>query len=439
MRTLALIFTFLFLLPSLVWGQNATSEKTPDNRFQNNVKFTSSSLYARGISSFNLDLEWWTLFDQFVYYHNTEWSYSGGDILGKYRRSDLIGEADLLDRFDQVKPSHVKLAFEAELWGFNETRSTPNCLTDRQAVIKFGVILESTPHFPISSAGQTADALTPASPRSWTDIFTIKTGKIPDCKKGAPDADKRIFNTFKSAKRLTTRNPSVAEAKWPETTLKSIFDELERRRKKEKEGEGDTENLWSEESENESSEASGGIWDDEKISKKIPLNQGSEDNYWSETETKEVSKNSLETNFKITKDNNGHEGVISSTGDVLIPFNDWEILAFEGGLATVKQEIRDWRRCRGFVMLVWKTTIVGDVDRSGSWGVETQKEAVVAIGQSSPFSEWDSYDGNNTKSESEDYYVEYCKELRKTQSAKLISEGFSVKEDWIKDINLVDW
>ena len=321
------------IVPGPAQAQTPSIEKTPDGRFQTTVTASYSLLRNQGMTTFELDLEWWTLIDQFVYYHQTEWTPSSV-IDYRYQRSELYEHDDFIERFDEVAPTNVRLEMDIELSGFDASQSQPNCLTERQAVLKLVVRLDSTPHFPIAPAGKKSDPLTPASPKLWTDVFDVQNGRIDFCKAGVDGAEERIFNTFKSANTLSIADLRVEEISWPESTLDSIFRELERRNNvdeaddpfaDEKEPEAELETL------------------DDPFARADAGRQERTDDPFAmaqETGSQEASDPfttaKASTDFEIKRDERG-EGVVDSSGRTIIPFRDWEIKEVRGNLAFVAE------------------------------------------------------------------------------------------------------
>lgn len=408
------------------------------------------------VQSLNVEIEWWSLIGQAVEIYGIKWergrSYNLGG--GKTLQRSSLGEyPDLVDRFDDLKPISIEVSFSAEMFseGYEDGRKYNKAYNNSlgQNYYKSGRVTakKTTDNFLIAESGKMMRDFSPSSPQDWQSFITFNTSEITS---NVSDRNIATHNTFKAAQRVVFTNLRISKIDLPDASARAIYDEYIERKKKEKAKKDCEEiNICDGKEEDTSKDDEDDFWGDEDSSTETSSNANENDDFWGSSvksaknnskpqddfwgETKENSVSNLDTNFEITKNKSGQQGVISNTGDVLIPFNDWAILAFEDGLATVKQETIASRRCRGFVSLGWKTTIVGDVDRSGTWVVEAQKEAIVIIEQHSPFSEWRTYSRHSTEPES--YYVDYCKELRRAKSTELKSEGFSVKEDWIKDFD----
>ena len=196
--------------------------------------------------AYDLKFQWWTLFDQFVYYHNFKWNHGGTFTNGvrvsdengaptSYVRSQLSDHPDLIERFDDIKPQNpeIKLGvtFYASANSLDLGKLGANCY--KAALLSTGahsasatLTLRRTPHFAVSKINKWADNITPASPQRWSDMFEFSS-----CLSSRGDLEKAIENTFKSASRIQVEGDLPVEVgDWlQDPRYQSIYDEWQRR------------------------------------------------------------------------------------------------------------------------------------------------------------------------------------------------------------------
>ena len=369
-----------------------------------------SLISANGlVQSLDIEIEWWSLIGQAVEIYGIRWERGYSYNLGSetLSRNSLGKYPDLVTRFDDLKPTNIKVSFDATFITDNNSSGPTFFRSGNASATK------TTDNFLIAESGKMMRDFSPSSPRDWKSFISFPGHFGHSQNLSADEANLRAENTFKAAQKIVFKNLRITEINLPDASARAIYDEYIEREKKEKaekdckeinvceeekdSSKDDEDDFWGDEdsttetssnaNENddfwngetsksaiEKNDDFGGgeikpqddFWGDEDSSTETSSNANENDDFWgsSETSAKNNSKpqddfwgessnglSQTEPSFEIKRNNNGHYGVVSSDGSVLIPFRDWSVLKYRGGLASVVETKRtllskEKRRCK---------------------------------------------------------------------------------------------
>lgn len=309
-----------------------------------------------------LYFEWWTLFDQFVYYHKFKWETQQirfrHDNRWKFMSADhgatpnLAKHADLLSRFKDLRPSNIEISLLVQMSPsdkLNDFAANQHCYAfERETVFK--VDLERSPHLMIAKAGRWGDNITPASPQSWADMFE-QSGtrcRLQSDIRGT-DVDERMTRTFGISDQMRVSG-RLSNIEWPETAILSIYEAYLEREKEEEEKDEDEAR---EKGNSDAADSDDDFWNGGEDAAKStqpsssaaveaasdcdfftggcePETEASNDSFFSG----ESSARSL--NGKISR-KDGKQGVLGSDGQVIIPFRNWNVKSYSRGMASIEE------------------------------------------------------------------------------------------------------
>jgi len=327
------------------------------------------------VESLDVEIEWWGLIGQAVEIYGIRWqrgsSYnlSGATLsrlsLGKY--------PDLVTRFDDLKPINIEVTFDVELFseGHDDERKYDQVFNASfgPTYYKSGraVATKTTDNFLIAESGKMMRDLSPSSPGDWQSFIDISSYHATQ-KNG--DQNVKTQNTFKAAQKIVFKNLRITKIDLPDASARAIYAEFEKREKKEEDKENCEEKNNCNEGEDLNKNNGDDFWGDENTSTRASSDSVENDDFWGDSkpsirnksksndgfwgEASAGSKKSSGSNdafwgdsinelnkskadFKIKKNDNGQQGVVSSTGKVLIPFRDWRVVKFRGGLALIRE------------------------------------------------------------------------------------------------------
>lgn len=413
-RMVFYVFAAVAFLSTATVAQTYTDvPRSEDQSFNGTVKVSSEEV-SRRTSGFVRELEvsfkWAGFFGQPVESYALRWQM--GEVIrqsGKppLRRSDLEKYPDLLERFDDLKPTEIilntqVLAYSAQLTPENWRDYQPNNYArSSNPYFAQGIkTISRVPHLVIRRSGELGTDIIPSSPKN-TQSF-IEWNYLPS---GA-DAEEAASNTLNLADRLRVGTLAINQIEVPFAAIDRIQDEYLKREKEEAEEEED--DFWGDEEEGEPEEEpqentseDDDFWGDEDEQVEAQSkNTPNDDDFWACPDQSNDCWKKPEPKVTPAKgsasvdDTNGEivvyfgrEGreddrhaVLNANGQVIIPFIDKRIYAYENGRARATQLITTDR----FIVhgkhpyscteMVW---LDGQIGKTGRWIGKPEKYYVM--------------------------------------------------------------
>lgn len=483
------------------YAQHELVEKQ-DGKFFANISvqpygFGADQNAAGFIKDLELEVTWWWLFDQPVYYHTLRWTIQDSVKVEPYsswlvflRREDLSDYPDLLKRFDELRPRSMEITFDVTLYQMEKSKF----------VGKFDTYFDSSGSFNyrktvknielmIAKSGQDGENLSPGSPEDDFSEFTDYAVK-PSFINSKEKVEQRLKNTFINTGSIVFGNAHVSGLELPNQEVKSIYDAFMARErgcpkymdnpriwtcgKEEKTVKAD--DFWNTGGKSDSQPVSEDIADEpsddfwnngdlsDKPAQKPVSSASSTDQFWStgvDGKRKVGGEdfgpgNTDNLDFEI-KTIEGKTGVVSASGTTLVPFREWRVISFEGGVAEVVKNVNKKRNfCGDFKREVagiiynpfdWSFSgeawITGFVGRQGEWLGEPKKyvkaESVPLEHSTSGYKDgktWedfvDEYSDSRTKRDVQRYreWIANCEAEMDTQMEQYLNkyrgEGYKV-------------
>ncbi|GHB05641.1 hypothetical protein GCM10009069_30080 [Algimonas arctica] len=336
-------------------------------------------------------------------------------------RKDLVVYPDLLKRFNDLKPLKVDISYNATLRAAPKQTwigNAPPYFNDDGTFTLNKTVKDIT--LLIGRSGKRTEGMSPGSP-SYFDFMDIKSSY--HAINPGKDAEQRLSSTFNNTASIYFSNARISEVRIPNREIKEIYDAFESRKNdctltvnkqsfkcigeavksirdaivdendaKTTTTEGD--DFWSGESEEEliteavasENPQQDDFWDRVEANEEdidgATIQDVPEDSFWTDSADRYKNEGSSafwngggEANtdgFEIQTDG-GTQGVVSSLGEILIPFRIWEVLSYKSGLAEVRLKDKLTGDCHSSLSSLqgWdyevSTTQIGYVDASGDW------------------------------------------------------------------------
>jgi hypothetical protein len=354
----------------------------------------------RFIDSLTLEVTWWGLLGQPVYYHTLTWHLRESlkvELYGSYpiylNRKNLLQHPDLLKRFDELRPLKIEITFDATL----------HQMLVPSKIGRFGTYFNKYYEFNFTKVVKDVELMTVASGKRGENIspgspsYQKFTGNVINLETGvtANEVEQILSNTFVNTGEISFKNAHISKIELPNRKVKSIYDSLMQR------AHGcnkfvDNPVVWTcaeekttkdkniEESEADGFWQNGGETAEPNTGTTQNAANGGGDDFWTtggEQESQKIrrgkvvaaenvtqeqdgfwSSGSSESKQKITefwqggasessnedheiKTLGGQQGVISLSGETLIPFRKWQVESYNGGIARVIEKQYDSDSC----------------------------------------------------------------------------------------------
>ena len=182
----------------------------------------TSSEFVRAIK---LRIQWWGLIGQPVYHYGFQWLPSGRIELPdgrELRREDLDDHADLLKRFDALRPYSVQVSFDTEVTG-RDNAPSPNLFAKINYLPGKAKGTVTTGTLAVGRPSVMHLDLSPGSPRNWVEFV--------DWWSGEPSSGEFVRNTFQGASQFDFSKLRIARIEVPHAQASAILDALEARKK----------------------------------------------------------------------------------------------------------------------------------------------------------------------------------------------------------------
>lgn len=420
-RMVFYVFAAVAFLSTATVAQTYTDvPRSEDQSFNGTVKVSSEEV-SRRTSGFVRELEvsfkWAGFFGQPVESYALRWQM--GEVIrrsGKLplRRSDLEKYPDLLERFDDLKPTEIilntqVLAYSAQLTPENWREHQPNnyARSSNPYFAQGTKTISRVPHLVIRRSGELGTDIIPSSPQNTQDF--IRWNYLPS---GA-DAEEAASNTLNLADRLRVGALTIDTLEVPFAALDRIQKEYLKREKEEAEEEED--DFWGDEEADEPQEEpqentsdDDDFWGAEDEQEEAQSeNTANDDDFWAcpdqsndcwkKPEPKVAQKKKVSPvdegksqTFEIVKNDSQEWGVRSSNGRMVIPFSKTLILSYRDGVAKVAKptESKEYTCAvaksgpfRG-ALQAWTSLDVwseGLMDNDGNWIITPKKKGYFGI------------------------------------------------------------
>lgn len=363
------------------------------------------------LDTVELDVSWWGLFDQPVYYHTLRWTISDAIRVETYkgfsiyfRKSELNRHPDLLKRFNDLRPEHMEITFDVRL----QQKSVPakvgryGTYFDKYNVFEYSKTVKNV-QLTIVRSGSNGENMSPGSPQDNYSEFTDYAVK-PSLINSKRKVEQRLKSTFANTGTIVFRNAHISKLELPDAEIKSIYDTLMARER------GcrdyiDNPMMWSCAEKNDTLKSDApqaelverpqdagtvtdsGFWENGGMQNSVQEPEIPSEHtitFWEGGGvTDEGSESATRTpagrasSFEI-KTSDQTQGVVSSDGRTLIPFRIWKILKYRDGVAEVSIDERVYKSCRpskesGEVYLSLNSKKIGSVGQDGEWLIEPRK------------------------------------------------------------------
>ncbi|PLX13427.1 MAG: hypothetical protein C0598_03625 [Marinilabiliales bacterium] len=325
------------------------------------------------VEEVHINIELWSLLQEPVEKYLFRWKRGSSVQASDYTtlsESVLSKYPDLLKRYRALKPEYVGLKYfvstelkpeyinqeNLEACGkkfINNLKVTNNASWGSNGGATGYRNINSSGHFLIVKSGETGNDLVPGSPKDWINF--IQWG---DC---SGINNKKAYNTFKYAAKMTFYNLELTELKVPIQEIDAIAKEFIKREENKDVSENKSQEDTKSNDDFLAAEASASgddfLKEDSKSKDDDFLSEDKDDDSFLSDDKKKAD------DFKIdTKD--GKTGVINSKGRILIPYRDWSIIEFKDGVAKISYYF-DKFECNGKTKAyAYKT---GYVDSSGDF------------------------------------------------------------------------
>ncbi len=415
--SLVLTGLFVFLVGlNIAYANDTVIAEKKEGKFyatilpQNAFNFAGGTEKSAGfVASAELDLTWWWLFREPVYYHTLRWTLKEAINVELYGRSqvildrrDLLPYPDLLARYDDLKPSHMEITVDVTL----------RAMALIKPVSGYGTFFDGG-HFRYSKrikdielmvvrSGQDGENMSPGTPPDGFREFTSYAVE-PDVGLGyglsKKDIEHKLASTFINTGKVEFHNARISEIQIPNKEIKSIYDTLMYRERGCRKF-TDNPRIWTckegvakktaaqrknptedaldaapkdaikEEENNKAqgaaSEASSDFWRNGGVvepelksetktkSENIQLPTSDSANFWEDGGQSvaardsgfwEGEEQSAEAENFRVETRGGTQGVVSLFGETLIPFKPWKVKSYKGGIALVSKTKHDSNSC----------------------------------------------------------------------------------------------
>lgn len=411
LRILVHVFAVTLFASTAALAQTYTDVlRSEDESFQGKLVVSSDevSRHTQGfVRELEISFKWAGFFGQPIESYALRWQM--GEVIrrsGKppLRRSELEKYPDLLERFDDLKPTEIilntqVLAYSTQLkpetWQENQPN---NYLSASNPYFAQGTkTISRVPHLVIRRSGKLGTDIIPSSPQN-TQSF-IEWNYLPS---GA-DAEEAASNTLNLADRMRVSTLTIDTLEVPFAALDRIQKEYLKREKEEAE----EDDFWGDEQEEESEYTSDDddFWGDEDEEESRESTSSDDDFWacpdqssdcWKKPEPKITQKKKAEPieeaknqTFEIVKNDNKEWGVRSSTGRMVIPFSKTMILSYKDGVAKVAKptESKEYTCAVGTgafsgALQAWTSLDVwseGLMDHNGNWIIAPKKKGYFGI------------------------------------------------------------
>ncbi len=378
--------SILFLFILIIFFQNNTLSQSyfsktvskEDGRFISGridaSEFSIKSKDRTGlVEEIHTNIEIWSLLQEPVEKYLFRWKKGSSVMASDYttlNESILSKYPDLLKRYKALKPEYVGLKYSVstelkpeyisqenlDACGkkfINNIKLTKNASWGSNGGAAGYRNINSSAHFMISKPGDTGNDLVPGSPKDWINFI-----QWSDC---SGITNKKAYNTFKYAAKMTFYNLELTELKIPIREIDAIAKEYRKREESkdisEDKGQEDAK------SDDDFLAADATASNDDFLSEE---ENSSDDDFLEEDKDEDsflADDKKKVADFKIdTKD--GKTGVINSKGRILIPYREWSINEFKDGVAKISYYFDKFECNGGANAYAYKT---GYVDSSGDF------------------------------------------------------------------------
>ena len=383
------VLLLLSTLPAVLSAQESNVVRSDDDRLWGKTACSASAADSETglMQGLELLVEWWTLLGQAVEFYGVKWSSTGQFTVNldlnrvTIRRGHLEKYPDLLKRFDNLQPLRMDLVVYGSLAGKSvsvERGSVPANADfmkqgnffkrDGKAYDQWSVSAGMVYEIPdvkllYTRAGVRGDDLLPRSPQNWNDFWQWTGSSVND-----PDM---VFSSINlppaEFKKLSRQNQNALE-----NQLKTLFDQVTQmslqvriRRLEWPQNELVAIARLYADYESGAKNPSPDELAQKELREMGTLQRYASNDEWSRAEVIES------TGFDIVEQK-GKQGVVSRSGQVLIPFRDWKIHTFKSGKArvTVEKTRSDASSCLPITIIERET---GLVDSGGNWAGDPVK------------------------------------------------------------------
>ncbi|WP_157823222.1 hypothetical protein, partial [Psychromonas sp. MB-3u-54] len=429
-------FIVLFGALSLSHAQDLVTAEKKDGKFHTTIFPINAYGFAGGdeksvgfIESTELDITWWWLFREPVYYHTLRWKlkdaikvelYYGYSIFLHRRALKLY--PDLLARYDDLQPLHMEITVDVTLRAMSIIKPISGYGTFFEGgQFTYRRVIKDVELMVVRSGGDGENMSSGTPPDGFREFtsYAVKPGFGQGYGLSKKEVEKKLAATFINTGTVEFRNALISEIQIPEKEIKSIYDTLMYRENGCREY-TDNPLTWTCKKKDVGSEKTpvtetasdfwnnGGIVESESQvgiktkaeTEEIKPQITDSDNFWNdggqvasksndtfwqggsqgETQSNEAEKFKIETRGRT-------QGVVSLSGEILIPFKAWEIKSYKGGIALASETERDSSTCEVDVVpraLQWSFSAEGwaysasaitegYVGKEGTWLTPPQK------------------------------------------------------------------
>jgi len=382
-----LYFVALLVIGAQISGAGVQAADANIVVHKKDSKFTGAisgqPAYPGLVGSVELRFVWSGMFKQPNEYYQFIWNHSGsvGYAGATYIRSRFDKYPDLQRRFDQLKPLNVKLSMNVEFGDAINLNCAQGYRAGTGCITSFRKTVTSIPHLMVVRSGKVGDNISPSSPvDNWLGFF--ETSALS----GSPEeVNRKLRDMMLRANKIRISNLRVESYTAPHNQIAALIEEYHRREEEEAEkeeagdsgDEDDEEGIfdkikgWFDDDDEDDDFWSGGEDKDDRSG-------GDDDDFWSGGEDKddrsggkpEKGQQSPRAHKKGNIVKRGSQrGVVSESGETLIPFRRWSISSYDNGLAEVMSFDNSPPTLRipncGFVASSIRE--IGYVDHTGDW------------------------------------------------------------------------
>lgn len=208
---------------------HATIFPKPTYAFSGGVRYSSEFF-----ESIELDITWWWLFREPVYYHNLKWRLDDNISVRLYKglptylsRRMLESYPDLLARYNALKPQYMEITVDVTLRAMMPIKKISSYGTFFEgSEFRFSKTIKDV-ELMIAGSGTNGENLSPGTPpggfREFTS-FAAESGVGRGYQLSDEVIENKLAATFINTSSVEFRNAKISKIRIPDKEIKSIYD-----------------------------------------------------------------------------------------------------------------------------------------------------------------------------------------------------------------------